>query len=189
VLSYTGRLSRGKGLETLVEAFAELAGTVEKVHLLLVGSGAGWSISIENDLRRDVERHGLASRVTFAGHRHDVEAWLAASNLFTFLSDDESLGISLIEAQAWARPVGATRVGGIPDGVEDGVTGLLVPPRDPAAAVTAIRRFLDDPAWAVQVGRAGRRRVEELFAIEPVVDRYQHLFARLAGEWRKEEAV
>jgi glycosyltransferase involved in cell wall biosynthesis len=188
VLSYTGRLSRGKGLETLLEAFAELARTDERAHLLLVGSGAGWSISIENDLRRDVERRGLESRVTFAGHRHDVEAWLEASNLFTFLSEDESLGISLIEAQACALPVVATRVGGIPDVVEDGVTGLLIPPQDPAAAVAAIRRFLDDPAWAARVGRAGRRRVEELFAIDPVVDRYQHLFARLAGEWRTGEA-
>jgi glycosyltransferase involved in cell wall biosynthesis len=92
---------------------------------------------------------------------------------------EEPFGMPLVEAMASGLPVVATRVGGIPEVVEDGVTGLLVPPEDPVALAEAIARLLDDREYAAALGAAGRRRAEERFSWESVTARMRGLYADL----------
>ena len=87
----------------------------------------------------------------------------------------------VLEAMAHARPVVATPVGGTPEVVVDGETGLLVPPRNPAALADAIRRLLDDPDLAKRLGEAGRRRVEKLFSLESMTRRVLELYDEVAA--------
>jgi glycosyltransferase involved in cell wall biosynthesis len=184
VITYTGRLLRGKGLEFLLEAFARLAPRDPHVHLQLVGSGAGQALSVEPELRARVEEGGLRDRVTFTGRVDAVEDHLRASDVFAFPSLFEALGISLVEAAACGLPAVGSRTGGIVDVIEDGVTGLLVPPGDAAALEKAFTRLLSDPGGCLEMGRRARARACRLFDAEDALDRYRALFheaARLAA--------
>jgi glycosyltransferase involved in cell wall biosynthesis len=181
VITYTGRLLRGKGLETLLDAFARAAATHARAHLMLVGSGAGQTLSNEDALRERVARPGLAGRVTFAGRVDDVEDWLAASDVFAFPSEFEALGLSLIEAAACGLPCVGTRTGGIVDVIEDGRTGVLVPPGDVDALAAALEALVADPERRAALGSRGRERACERFDVERSVDRYHALFHELAA--------
>jgi glycosyltransferase involved in cell wall biosynthesis len=179
VITYTGRLLRGKGLESLLDAFARVA--EPRAHLMLVGSGAGQALSNEDDLRERVSRLALDGRVTFTGRVDAVEDCLGASDVFAFPSEFEALGLSLIEAAACGLPCVGTRTGGIVDVIEDGRTGLLVPPADVDALAAALEALLADPDRRAALGARGRERVVELFDVERSVDRYHALFHGLAS--------
>jgi glycosyltransferase involved in cell wall biosynthesis len=178
VVTYTGRLLRGKGLETLVDAFARVADA--RAHLLIVGSGAGQVLSVEDALRARVTAAGLGPRVTFAGRVEAVEDWLAASDLFAFPSEFEALGLSLIEAASCGLACIGSRTGGIVDVIDDGRTGLLVPPGDVDALASALQALAADPGRRAAYGAAGRRVAEERFDAEQSFDRYRALFEDLA---------
>src|SRR3989449_7765681 len=98
--------------------------------------------------------------------------------------DTEGLGVVLLEAMNHATPVIASRVGGIPDIVEDGVSGLLVPPGDVAALAAAVRRVRDDPDLARRLGEGGRRPLREQFNWAGIVRRWLDLYARLGARPR-----
>jgi glycosyltransferase involved in cell wall biosynthesis len=181
VVAYTGRLLRGKGLETLVDAFARVAVREPRAHLLLVGSGAGQALSNEDELRDRVSRLEPAGRVTFTGRVEAVEDWLGASDVFAFPSEFEALGLSLIEAAACGLPCVGTRTGGIVDVIVDGRTGILVPPADVDALARALGSLLADPARRASLGAEGRAFVLERFDVERSVDRYRALFHELAA--------
>jgi glycosyltransferase involved in cell wall biosynthesis len=181
VVVYTGRLLRGKGLETLVDAFGRVAGRDARAHLVLVGSGAGQALSNEDELRERVARLGLEGRVRFTGRVDSVEDFLGASDVFAFPSEFEALGLSLIEAAACGLPCVGTRTGGIVDVIEDGRTGLLVPPADADALAEALEALLADPGRRAALGAGGRARVKERFDVEVSVDRYRALFHELAA--------
>lgn len=181
VVTYTGRLLRGKGLETLVTAFGRASSREPRAHLALVGSGAGQVLSNEDELRAQVARLGLDRRVTFAGRVDAVEDWLGASDLFAFPSEFEALGLSLIEAAACGLPCVGSRTGGIVDVIEDGRTGLLVPPADAEALADAIEGLLADGDRREAMGAQGRARVIERFDVEVSVDRYRALFQELTA--------
>src|SRR5918993_3448131 len=152
---FVGRLHRQKGVHTLVRAVPLLPpGT----RVTLVGDGPE---------RAAVERLaaglGVADRVRVTGFLPHAEglALLAAARVAVLPSAYEELGTALVEAMAAARPVVASRVGGIPELVRDGVDGLLVPPGDPVALAAALTRVLTDPGLAVALGSCGRQRVAE----------------------------
>lgn len=126
--------------------------------MLLVGDGP-WRPTLEHQARM----LGVTEFVHFAGVRNDIPALLAASDLFCLPSRTEGLGIAAIEAMASGLPVVASRVGGLPEVVEDGVTGLLVPPDDTAALAEALVRILEDRHRAAQMGDAGRTRAKQHF--------------------------
>ena len=102
-------------------------------------------------------------------------------DLFAMSSVTEGLGTSLLDAMACARPIVATHAGGIPEIVEDGVNGLLVPPRDHAAMAAAIVRLLKDAASRRRMGEAGLARVRERFTVERMVAATAAVYARVAG--------
>jgi glycosyltransferase involved in cell wall biosynthesis len=157
-------LRQGKGHDLLLDALPELRRRVPRVHVLFAGAGP-----LEDELRRRAEVHG--DRVCFLGHRTDMPALMAASDLVVLPSRSEALPTVLMEAAAAGRPVVATRVGGVPEVVEDGATGLLVPPGDPDGLAAAMGRLLQDAGMARDLGARARRRAAASFSLERQAER------------------
>lgn len=189
VVTYTGRLLRGKGLETLVAAFERAAAREPRAHLVLVGSGAGQALSVEDELRQRVRDGGVEPRVTFAGRVDAVEDWLRASDVFAFPSIFEALGISLVEAAACGLPCVGSRTGGIVDVIEDGQTGRLVPPGDTDALAAALGDLLADPARRAAMGQAARRVALRRFDVLDSLERYRSLFHEVSSRSRARPVI
>lgn len=183
IVAYSGRLLRGKGLDDLVTAFGRIV-TVRDVHLLVVGSGEGQSLSIEEALKGQVRTAGLDSRVTFVGRVNDVADWLRASDVFAFPSVFEALGIALVEAAACGLPAVGARTGGIVDVIEDDVSGRLFTPGDVLGLATALGRLADRPEERAAMGREARRIAERRFDAVDMVVRYRTLFAEIGSRRR-----
>jgi glycosyltransferase involved in cell wall biosynthesis len=154
-----GRLDRYKGHDNLLEAFAGLSRERPRARLLLVGDGR-----FRDALSVRARDAGLADRIHFSGSLGDVRPALAAADVFVQASDEEGLPGAVLEAMAMGLPVVATDVGGTREAVNDGVTGILVPARDPAALAVAVKRLIDDPGLAARFGSFGRKRVAEEFS-------------------------
>lgn len=178
-----------KGLEDFLEAAAGVAGRFPEARFLFVGGrfrvkdgeivphpGYG------EELGRRARQLGLDGRVVFTGYRMDVPEILPDIAVSVLPSLMEGLSNTLLESMAAGRPVVATRVGGSPEAVEDGTTGLLVPPRDPAALSRAICRLLERPDLADRLGRAARRSVIERFSVERMVRDTERLYLDMLAE-------
>jgi glycosyltransferase involved in cell wall biosynthesis len=172
-------LRHGKGHDVLLDALPMIQSRVPHVRVVFAGDGER-----DADLRRLARSHG--PEVVFLGHRSDLPELLAASDLVVLPSFAEALPTALIEASAASRPVVATRVGGIPDIVEHGVTGLLVPPGDRHALADAILTLLIDPGKAEAFGRAGRVIAHYRFSLDGHVDRTLELWSRMAVAGRRQ---
>jgi glycosyltransferase involved in cell wall biosynthesis len=181
VIAYTGRLLRGKGLDDLVAAFAQVAADVPSAHLLIVGSGAGQALSVEDDLRATVVREGLGARATFTGALDDVSEALRAADVFAFPSVFEALGLSLIEAAATGLPAVGARTGGIVDVIENGASGWLVAPGDVAALAARLRALARDAAARARLGARGREIAEAHFDERRALVRYRALLGEVAA--------
>jgi glycosyltransferase involved in cell wall biosynthesis len=163
-----------KGHRYLVEAMPRVMAAAPETRWLLVGDG---------ELRKSVEeqtaRLGVSPYVVFTGFRTDIPHLLAAMDLFVLPSVLEGLGTSTMDAMAMGKPVVATRTGGIPEVVQSGVTGFLVPPKDPAALADAILRLIRDAPLRRQMGLVGRRRAVERFGADVMVERTEQIYRRL----------
>jgi glycosyltransferase involved in cell wall biosynthesis len=137
----------------------------------------------EEAVRREARALGIGDRVLAIGYRADMPDVLAAADVVADLSWG-GLGITgtIREAMAMGKPVIASSAGGNPELVEEGRSGLLVPPRDPAAFASALERILRDGALAASLGNGGRERVESGFTVEKRLDRIEDLYARLIAE-------
>lgn len=182
---FAGRVVAEKGVDDLVDAVALLSGPYPQLRAVVAGSGQ----HLEAVRRRAVER-GVSERIDFVGwaKRGDVAAWLAAADLVVAPSRigvdgwQEGQGLSIIEAMAQARPVVATATGGIAETIEDGVTGVLVPPENPAALARAISRILTDPAGSAAMGERARAHALASFSRTSSAGRFADLYERiLAG--------
>lgn len=142
--------------------------------LWLVGDGQEMAAT-----RRLLRRAGVHRHVRLFGLRHDVEGILARADLLLVTSRSESFSLAALEAAASAVPVVATRVGGVPEVVVDGQTGILFDLDDVDAAVRASRRLLTDPALRATMGRAARTRAER-FSTERIVPRYEAVYATVS---------
>ncbi|HEX7124288.1 MAG TPA: glycosyltransferase [Thermodesulfobacteriota bacterium] len=176
VLGTAARLVPVKGLDILLEAVRLLSDAVPDVRLLVVGDGP-----LRAPLEARAAALGLAGRTWFVGHRPDVPRWLAAMDVFVLPSLAEGLPMSLLEAMAGGRPVVASRVGGVPEVVRDGIEGRLVPPGDPRALADACLALATDADARAALGAAARRRVAEAFTIDATGPRYVALYRRLAS--------
>ena len=165
------RLEPEKGHPTLLEAWSSVVAAVPNATLLVVGEG-----SRREALEAMAHELGVADRVVFTGRRDDVPAVTAALDVAVLPSYREALGLTILEAMALSRPIVASNVGGIPEMVEDGVTGLLVPPHDAEALAAAIIRLLRDHPLADTLGRAGHDLVHEKFCIERMVSAVEQIY-------------
>jgi glycosyltransferase involved in cell wall biosynthesis len=171
IVGVVARLEPEKGHPTLLEAWRTIAAAVPDATLLVVGEGS--QRAALEALAADL---GVADRVVFTGRRDDVPAVTAALDVAVLPSYREALGLTVLEAMALSRPVVASNVGGIPEMIEDGVTGLLVPPRDAGALAAAILRLLRDHPLADTLGRAGHDLVHESFCIELMVAAVEQIY-------------
>lgn len=165
---------KAPGLLVLVDAAARVLDAAPAVRFVLVGDGP-----CREEVMARVAARGLTDRIHLVGARPDVPAILAACELKVLPSFSEGLPNAVLEAMAAGKPVVATRVGGIPEAVVDGETGLLVAPGDPAALAAAILQVLADPVRAADMGRAGRRRVAASFGLDRMAREVEALYEAL----------
>jgi len=126
---------------------------------------------------------GLKDNVFFTGMRIDTEVFLSVADVFVLTSVwEEAFAFSLLEAMASGSPVVATRIGAIPESVEDGVTGILIPPHDAKATATAILRLLNDSTLRSKLGLMGRKRVERHFSLDHWVNQTIKLYENVFGD-------
>jgi glycosyltransferase involved in cell wall biosynthesis len=179
------RLSPEKDVANLVRAAAIAAERAPNLRVEVAGGGA-----CRADLDRLAAELGVADRVAFLGEVRDVAAVLRRASLFVLPSRSEGIPLTVLEAMARGLPVVATRVGGLPEVIEDGRTGLLVPPADPAALARAIVEVLDDPRRGDDMGHAGRRRVERCFDVRRMVEQYEDTYLEgIPGHRRSGEGL
>ncbi len=178
LLGSVGRMHRSKDFSNLLTAIAQVQELVPTVRALLVGDG-----ELRDELVAQAQSLGLSDVVTFAGIRGDVPDILAALDIFVLPSLWEGLPLALLEAMAASLPVVATTVGGVPEVVVDGETGLLVPPQNPQSLAHALLTLLRDPARRCKMGQAGRKRVEKYFTVERMVQQTEALYEDLIGGW------
>ena len=162
-----------KRVPWLIRAFARASAGTD-ARLMLVGDGPDQAPSA-----RLVDQLGLGGRVRFLGMRDALPELLAPADVFLLASSEESFGLSALEAMACGVPVVATAVGGVPEVVRDGETGLLSPADDEQAYAARVRELLLDRERSRAMGRAARADVEERFARDPVVTRYENLYRRV----------
>lgn len=165
VVLAVGALVPPKGHEHLVAALPALLARAPHAALVVAGEGP-----LRPALETQARTLGCAARVRLPGAIDDLPGWFATADVVAMPSVQEGLGTSILDAMAAGRPVVASRTGGIPEVVTDGVEGLLVPPGDPGALADALARVLLDPASAVRLGRAGSARVEAEFRVERMVE-------------------
>ncbi|HUH12246.1 MAG TPA: glycosyltransferase family 4 protein [Longimicrobiales bacterium] len=168
-------LRAGKGHPVLLEAIPGVRERVPGAVFLLAGGGP-----LAEEIA--VAAKGAGPAVRMLGHREDMPALMAAADAVCLPSRAEALPTVLLEAAAAARPVVASRVGGVPEVVEHGRTGLLVPPGDPAALATALLELLEAPARRRALGEAALIRARESFGLETQVGRTLELWRRVAEE-------
>jgi glycosyltransferase involved in cell wall biosynthesis len=171
-----GRHVPEKGYRHLVDAAAVVERVRPGVHWVLVGDG-----ELRSDLEAQARRLGVGSRVHFAGWRDDVVELLALADVFVLPSEREGFGRVLVEAMAMGRAIVATAVGGVPDIVLAGETGLLIEPANAAALGDAVRALLDDPPRAARLGAAGRARAESTFSLGAHVDAIERVYDEFLG--------
>ncbi|MGH3129782.1 MAG: glycosyltransferase [Gaiellaceae bacterium] len=171
------RLCDVKGQRELIESLTHLPGA----RLVLVGKDLEEGGAFQADLEREAERLGVRDRVVFTGYRADARRLLGALDVVALPSWTEGLPLVVLEAMALRRPVVATPVGGTPEVVADGETGLLVPVRDPRALAGAIERLLGDPELRRRMGEAGRRRIAERFSVAAMTERVLAIYAEVAA--------
>jgi L-malate glycosyltransferase len=159
-----GALVAHKGQRHLVDAAAIVLRDVPDARVVILGEG-----ELRGSLEHQVKALHLEKHVLLPGFRDDVLALLKGFDIFVMCSETEGLGTSILDAMACGKPVVGTRTGGIPEVVEEGVTGLLVEPRDPQSLADAITTLLKDEGLRTRMGAAGLARVREQFTVDRMV--------------------
>lgn len=177
LVGIVARLVPIKDHDTFLRACRRVADRLPAARFLVVGDG---------ERRGEIEALagtlGLGDRTLFLGWRHDLDRLYADVDVVALTSRNEGLPVAVIEAMASARPVVATRVGGVPDLVRDGATGLLAPPGDTGAIANALLRLLEDSHLAARMGQAGREAAYPRYTSGRLVANVRDLYERLLAE-------
>lgn len=165
-----------KGQKYLVDAAPRVVRARPDTVVLIFGEGP-----LKSGLQRQIHHLGLDRHVRLVGFRPDVLSLLKSFDVFVMSSVTEGLGTSILDAMAASRPVVGTAAGGIPEAIEHGVTGLVVPPQRPAEMADALITLLDDPDTRARMGAAALARAREHFTADRMVDETLAVYARVAG--------
>jgi L-malate glycosyltransferase len=176
IVGNIGALVPHKGQRYLIDAVPIVLRAVPDARFVVLGEG-----ELRRELTQQVRHLGLEKHVLLPGFRPDALSLLKSFDLFVMSSTTEGLGTSLLDAMACRVPVVATRVGGIPEVVVDGTTGVLVPARAPEEIAAAVVRLLKDPARRGEMGASGRAHVEGRFTVARMVAETLDVYGRLAG--------
>jgi glycosyltransferase involved in cell wall biosynthesis len=184
VIGTVATLRPQKALDVLVRATVPLAARFPSLRVLIAGGQAGGEAKTHDPEREALEalarELGVGEQVVMLGHRSDVPDVLDALDVAVLSSDFEGSPLSVMEYMEAAKPVVSTRVGGLPDLVEEGVTGLLVEPQDPQGLADAVSSLLADPERAAAMGRAGRERQRTEFSLAGTTRHVEALYEELS---------
>jgi glycosyltransferase involved in cell wall biosynthesis len=183
------RLARLKGIEQFLDAAAALKPRYPDARFLIVGETSPPDPAYLRQLQDLSHAHGLRDVLTFTGLRSDVPAMLGAADVAVMPSLNEALSNVLLESMAAGAPVVATRVGGTPEALIDGETGLLVPPGDSDAIAVAVARLLEDRTLARRLGCAARRLIADRFSVDRMVRATEDLYANLLARKQPRRAA
>lgn len=179
VIAHFGRLHSWKGQQVTIAALHQLPADA---HAWIVGAPLFGEHAFADELRALVARSGLGARVHFLGFRSDVPALMRAADVIVHASTlPEPFGRVIVEGMLARRPVIATAAGGVREIVEDGVTGVLVPPNDAFALAGAIRALRDDPARAASIAAAGATHARTAFGVDAMVRGVRAVLDEVAG--------
>jgi len=174
VIGTVGRLTPVKGLPYLLMAGKTLLERGMAVKVLIVGDGG-----IRTDLEKQARDMEISTNVVFLGHREDTDQLLQAMDIFVLPSMSEGVPMALLEAMAASRPIVASRVGGIPEVVKNGVEGLLVEPKDVKGLAESFLQIIQYPDMARKMGEAARKRVEREFSATGMAEQVGSLYHEL----------
>ena len=176
-----GRVRAQKGSDVFVEAMCRLLPHYPDFTAVLVGAIVTEQMVFANELKRRIEAVGLSKRIVILGELEisEVQRWYQRLTIYAFTSRNEGFGLTLIEAMAAGAALVAARAGAAELVVEDGVTGVLVPPGDVNALVRALEPLMRDPEAAAAMGARGRARVVEKFSLEAEADRISEVYRTL----------
>lgn len=177
IIGFVGRFAPVKGARYLVEALPEIFRSAANVHCLLVGDGEE-----KNQLTQKVNELGLKDRVTFTGHREEISGLLSVLEVLVVPSLNEGMGRVIAEGGLMEKPVVGTRVGGIPELIEEAKTGILIPPRDPSKIAQAVARLLKDPALSKRLGGNLREKVLGGFTERQMIGKIDHVYQEALQE-------
>jgi len=177
VLIMVARFHPGKGHSVLISAMGELLNMHPNLRLICLGEGEG-----ESDVRRACDEFGVTARVRLAGFQPNVSEWLAAADINVLPSFYEGFPLTVLEAMASGLPSVATNVGGIPEAIEDGISGILVPPGDPAKLANALSFLLRNTHVREAMGKAAHLRANRWFGIEKQVRETEKMYLQLCGK-------
>ena len=171
IVGTVSSLTPEKGVDVLLRAMSLLVDRFPNLQLYVVGDGP-----LRSQLEKEAKDLAIDARVYFAGIDNEVQSWLSSTDVFVLPSRSEGMGRVLQEAMACDVAVVASRVGGIPELVQDGITGLLVEPDDPAALAQAIGELLEDDASRRQLADAGRRFVADSYGLLGLVSDIEEIY-------------
>lgn len=174
VCLFSGRLVKEKGIFDLLHAWKSVVGEIKDAQLIILGEGAD-----AEAFSCKVKEMGLSSCVRMPGKSDNVPDYLRAADLFVLPTYCEGMSNAVLEAMSTGLAVVATAVGANPEVIRDGMTGILVPARDPKALADALAALLRDVNQAEALGRSGRQRVEALYGIDAITERYSGLYNAL----------
>jgi len=177
VLGFTGRLVVNKGLKYLIDAAVLLKEQMVNFKILIIGKG-----SLFDELKEMAKSKDVLDKIVFAGERRDIPALLSCFDVYVLPSIKEGLPNALLEAMAAGKPIVATTVGGIPEIIEHGINGLLVPPGDAGSLAKAIKKLIDDSRQAGKLGLAARQSVLNNHSIKATARTWQTLYLSLLKE-------
>jgi glycosyltransferase involved in cell wall biosynthesis len=178
IIGIVATLRSWKGHLYLIDAFARIAAEDPRLRLVIVGDGP-----MRDPIRQKVAELGLAARSVLAGRQDAVETWLQAMDVFCLPSyANEGVPQALLQAMLTALPVVTTPVGSITEAVTDGVTALIVPPKNVDALAAALRRLLGDAEFARHLGEVACEQAASRFGIETMLDRMERVFRAVANE-------
>lgn len=178
VIAIAAVLRPEKRIDLLLEAHALVRAAVPQAQLVIAGDGP-----CRPELAQQAQSLGIADSVHFLGRRDDVDSILRSANVGALSSDREGSPLLMFECMANDTPLVATAVGGVPDVIEDGRTGVLVPRRDPGALAEALIGILTDPQRAATIAAAARRRLDQ-FTIDATAERFAELYESLLANPR-----
>lgn len=177
-----GNIAPRKGTSYLVEAFVKLARP--NTHLHIVGAFAWAEDPYNETVKQLAEKSGMADRIHFHGRlaQDEVHRLLCQADIFAMPSLQEGFGMALLEAMHYGLPVVTTNISALPELVEDGVNGLLVPPADSAALAKALERLIDSPSLRQSLGNEARQRVEGRYGWETRGQKFEQLMLTMLAK-------
>jgi glycosyltransferase involved in cell wall biosynthesis len=179
IVGTVARLSQEKGIDILIRAFAELHKAISNAHLLIVGDG-----NQSTDLKSLANRLGISYAITWTGQLswHEAMGYLGLMDVVVVPSRFEGFGLTAVEAMACSKPVVASRVDGLAEIINDGVTGILVPSEQPSHLASSLITLLKDKEYRQKIGVTSRKHVEENYSYSKFRERSQVIYELLCSQ-------